>query len=109
MFDPLDGMLSLRRLTPSRRTQESTSFSAQSPRVNASISLPGVNTINRFAGADKQPSALTRLMGVSSRLVCQEAHVATWILRRNTDWKEIKQPIVVQVNPRVLERLAKSE
>lgn len=113
VFDPLDGMLSLRRLTPSKRTQEQSSPSAQSPRVNASISLPGVSTIHRLAGAatsaDRQPSALTRLMGGTSRLICQESHIATWILRRKTDWKEIKQPIRAVATYRTSARLPKSE
>ncbi|KAI0693476.1 hypothetical protein BC835DRAFT_1071237 [Cytidiella melzeri] len=116
IFDPHDGMLSLRRLTPSKRTQDSPSnLSTPSPRVNASISLPGVSTIHRLAStgspseSSRQPSALTRLMGGSSRLVCQESHVATWILRRNTDWKEIKQPIIWPARGRAAARLPKSD
>ncbi|KAI0084206.1 hypothetical protein BDY19DRAFT_997921 [Irpex rosettiformis] len=113
VFDPLDGMLSLRRIAPSRRVQEPANFSTQSPRMSASNSLPGVSTIHRLAGTaastDKQPSALTRLMGGSTRLICQEAHIATWILRRNTDWKEIRQPIRVTINAHVSVRLAKSD
>jgi hypothetical protein len=105
IFDPHNGILSLRRLILSQRSHDPTTGLASPPRVNASISLPGVSTIHRLAGTTttssqaNQSSALTRLMSVSSRLVCQESQIATWALRRNADWKEIKQPISNSMGP----------
>lgn len=90
IFDPQNGILSLRRITPSRRVSDGPPGLAMT-----SMSLPGVNTIHRLAtstsaDATRQPSALTRMMGGPSHLTYHESHIATWVLRRSSDWKEIK-------------------
>lgn len=115
VFDPQHGILSLHRLTPSRHFHDHAPGTPGGPsRGHASTSFPGVSTIHRLAtstSADggRQPSALTRMMGVPAQLTCHDSLVATWTLRRGVDWKEIKVPFQVAAHKRPVNAPHKSK
>lgn len=98
IFDPHDGKLSLRRITLSKRSKDDLSATIRGVAVpSASISLPGVSTLSRIAGSSanlvtpiRQPSALSRMME-RSELVARDHVVATWLLKRSVDWKEMRR------------------
>ncbi|KAJ3553080.1 hypothetical protein NM688_g3809 [Phlebia brevispora] len=98
VFDAREGVLSLRRVTVSKRAKDNISTVIRTtPIADASISLPGISTMSRLASSTsavitpaRQPSALSRMME-RSELVGQDTVVATWPLRRSAGWQEIKQ------------------
>ena len=101
LFDPADGVLSLRRLSLDKHfvREQGLGMAAAAASVQAlgvtSISLP------RMGGAGRLARSPTRAGGSSSgvvdppvaELVAKESNVATWHLQRRTDWVEIKQRI----------------
>ena len=100
LFDPADGVLSLRRLSLDKHfvREQGLGMAAAAASVQAlgvtSISLP------RMGGAGRLARSPTRAGGSSgvvdppvAELVAKESNVATWHLQRRTDWVEIKQRI----------------
>ncbi|KAH7923186.1 hypothetical protein BV22DRAFT_1015894 [Leucogyrophana mollusca] len=102
MFDPLDGVLSLRRITLEPRPRDQgPSFSAPFSNFGASVSLPGTGAAGRLGvsppsrggGARNKSSGLTQMMEASTELAGRESTVATWQLRRRQDWGEIRNSL----------------
>lgn len=98
MFDPTDGSLSLRRFTLEMRAHDQAlSFPSN---TGASISLPGVSPPSRLGvsppSSGGRPSALSQMMDIPTELVGRDSIVASWNLKRNQDWKDIRgtlQPV----------------
>ena len=114
LFNPLDGSLSLRRITLSRQARDrlASGLSAVPLPRGTSISLPGVNTFGRLgtsAPAESTPSGLSRMMARSSEVVATESTVATWMLRRAKDWKEIRRSLRAPQSRKRSNRIAKPE
>jgi hypothetical protein len=76
--------------------------------------MPGVSTLSRLgssAPADTRvPSALSRMMARSTEVVANESIVATWVLKRGKEWKEVRRVMQTSVQPRKrFARVAKPE
>ncbi|KAH7902822.1 hypothetical protein BJ138DRAFT_271896, partial [Hygrophoropsis aurantiaca] len=118
MFDPLDGMLSLRRITLQQRLHDQgPSFPASFSGFGTSISLPGAGGAGRLSasppsrgnGMRNKSSGLTQMMEASTELTGRESTVATWQLRRRQDWGEIKNSLEsMDTHPEVVPRKANS-
>ncbi|EKM58747.1 uncharacterized protein PHACADRAFT_248804 [Phanerochaete carnosa HHB-10118-sp] len=114
LFDPRDGMLSLRRISLLKQTRERTTstFGTVPLPGGTSISLPGVSTLSGAqapAGTARTPSALTKMMARSTELVANENVVATWMLRRSKDWREIRRSLRTPQSWRRLAHVAKPD
>ncbi|KAF8890452.1 hypothetical protein BD779DRAFT_1517758 [Infundibulicybe gibba] len=105
VFDPTDGMLSLRRLTLEGRPKEQGLSVSASVQAATSISFPGMGGAGRLSSS---PSSLGRgrsTMGgrvssgatlppdTSVELAAKESIIATWNLQRRGDWAEIRHPL----------------
>jgi hypothetical protein len=117
LFDPADGVLSLRRLSLDKHVvrEKGLGMAAAAASVQAlgvtSISLPGMGGAGRLAlspsrsggsGGNKSSTAVDPPV---TELVAKESIVATWNLQRRTDWVEIKERIVnpdIKPQPRLL-------
>lgn len=115
LFNPREGSLSLRRVILSKQARDrlSSGLSAVPLPGGTSISLPGVNTFGRLgtsapAEGSHVPSGLSRMMARSSEVGATESIVATWMLKRAKDWKELKRPLRPPSRKR-LNRAAKPE
>ncbi|EGN92340.1 hypothetical protein SERLA73DRAFT_117519, partial [Serpula lacrymans var. lacrymans S7.3] len=108
IFDPSDGVLSLRRITLEQRPREHSlaSLGTSISFPGTSISLPGVGASGRLgapplppktavsAGGGGRASGLTQMMEATSmELVGKESVVATWQLRRQQAWGVIRTVI----------------
>ena len=124
MFDPNDGMLSLRRITTDIRAKDqgggglsvAASVSMSALGVGAtSVSLPGLGgagKLSSLSSLSSSPSSVAYSVSAASshasssrqannldanatrELVGRESVVATWNLQRTRDWEEIRQPIM---------------
>jgi hypothetical protein len=108
LFDPAEGVLSLRRAMLERRAEAPGALALLSPSsslgsgVGTTMSLPAMSTLARFGSSPPargapgtSPSAqgasgLTQMMDRPGELVGRESVVATWSLRRGRDWREVK-------------------
>ena len=115
LFDPADGVLSLRRLSLDKHfvREHSLGMAAAAASVQAlgvtSVSLPGMGGAGRLAGSPSRSGSSghrsSTLDPPVAELVAQESTVATWDLQRQTNWVEIKQSIMSPDNkpqPRLL-------
>ncbi|KAF8638773.1 hypothetical protein AX17_001968 [Amanita inopinata Kibby_2008] len=106
VFDPNDGMLSLRRITSELRSKDQglSVAASMSALGTTSISLPGLGGAGKLSSS---PSSVAHSTSVASNasgqqrniestheLVGKETIVATWNLQRRRDWEEIRQPII---------------
>ena len=99
MFDPTDGSLSLRRFTLEMRPHDQ-ALSFPTNLGSTSISLPGVSPPSRLGvsppSSGVRPSSLSQTMDSPTELIGKDSIVASWNLKRNQDWKEIRgilQPV----------------
>lgn len=99
LFDPSDGVLSLRRIMLEQRPRDTGAFSYTLANLPTSMSLPGTSAAgrlstsphNRVGVASTKTSGLTQMMLEStSELHGRDTMVATWQLRRHRDWGEVK-------------------
>lgn len=99
LFDPSDGVLSLRRVMLEQRPRDTGAFSYTLANLPTSMSLPGgsatgrVSTSphNRVGVASTKTSGLTQMMlETASELHGRDTMIATWQLRRHRDWGEVK-------------------
>lgn len=99
LFDPSDGVLSLRRVMLEQRPRDTGAFSYTLANLPTSISLPGTSTAgrlstsphNRVGVASAKTSGLTQMMlETASELHGRDTMIATWQLRRHRDWSEVK-------------------
>ncbi|KAL0575045.1 hypothetical protein V5O48_006918 [Marasmius crinis-equi] len=111
VFDPTDGLLSLRRITVNAKLKDGgtsilgASLAGGSSVSNAaghiSKSLPGMGAVGKLAmsvsptsQARPGPSGLSHRMDAgASDLVGKESTVATWNLKRKRDWSEVKRAL----------------
>ncbi|KAF8801837.1 hypothetical protein BYT27DRAFT_7114060, partial [Phlegmacium glaucopus] len=105
LFDPADGVLSLRRLSLDQHLvrEQGLGMAAAAASVQAlgvtSISLPGMGGAGKLAVSPSRSGGSGNKQSLVAdspvvELVAKESTVATWHLQRRTDWVEIKQPIV---------------
>jgi hypothetical protein len=99
LFDPSDGVLSLRRIMLEQRPRDTGAFSYTLANLPTSMSLPGTSAAgrlstsphNRVGVASAKTSGLTQMMLESaSELHGRDTMVATWQLKRHRDWGEVK-------------------
>ncbi|KAG1787184.1 uncharacterized protein HD556DRAFT_1410590 [Suillus plorans] len=99
LFDPSDGVLSLRRIMLEQRPRDTGAFSYTLANLPTSMSLPGTSATgrlstsphNRVGVASTKTSGLTQMMLESaSELHGRDTMIATWQLRRHRDWGEVK-------------------
>ena len=95
LFDPIEGILSLRRLTLEIRTcDQGLSFPTAVHNLGAtSVSLPGASPLSRLGvspSSGGRPSGLSQMMNAPAELVGRDSTVASWNLRRGQDWGEIR-------------------
>lgn len=99
LFDPSDGVLSLRRVMLEQRPRDTGAFSYTLANLPTSISLPGTSAAgrlstsprNRAGVASTKTSGLTqKMLESASELHGRDTMVATWQLRRHRDWGEVK-------------------
>lgn len=99
LFDPSDGVLSLRRVMLEQRPRDTGAFSYTLANLPTSMSLPGASTAgrlstsphNRVGVASAKTSGLTQMMlETASELHGRDTMIATWQLRRHRDWSEVK-------------------
>lgn len=99
LFDPSDGVLSLRRVMLEQRPRDTGAFSYTLANLPTSMSLPGTGAAgrlstsphNRIGVASAKTSGLTQMMlEAASELHGRDTMVATWQLRRHRDWSEVK-------------------
>lgn len=107
LFDPLAGTLSLRRCTLERRVREPGTLAVNSavPVIGGtSISLPSMSPLSRMGSGSSSPapqqaqrspsqSGLMQLLEKPADLVARESQVATWHLKRETGWREIRDVV----------------
>jgi hypothetical protein len=96
-FDPLDGVLSLRRIKVDSHAQDR---SLQAPN---NTSMIGGTSVSLPASGVSPPAASNQTF----ELVARENLIATWHLRRGADWAQIKQ--AVRDQDRTEDRLGKME
>ena len=105
LFDPIDGVLSLRRLSLDKHSvrEQSLGMAAAAASVQAlgvtSISLPRMGGAGRHGRSPSRSGSSGVVEPPVAELVAKESIVATWHLQRRTDWVEIKQRIF---NPDVI-------
>ena len=99
LFDPADGVLSLRRLSLDKHLvrEQGLGMAAAAASVQAlgvtSISLPRMGSAGRLARSPTRSGGSGVVDPPVVELVARESNVATWHLQRRTDWVEIKQRI----------------
>ncbi|KIM42507.1 hypothetical protein M413DRAFT_444245 [Hebeloma cylindrosporum] len=107
LFDPVDGVLSLRRLIIDKHPVKESIGSGVAASVQAfgvtSISFPGMGGGDRISlspstsGASRGGSRTSHSPQVGGdpqmELFAKEGMVATWDLRRKRDWAEFKRPV----------------
>ena len=99
LFDPADGVLSLRRLSLDKHLvrEQGLGMAAAAASVQAlgvtSISLPRMGGAGRHARSPSRSGSSGVVDPPVAQLVAKESNVATWHLQRRTDWVEIKQRI----------------
>ncbi|KAK2465840.1 hypothetical protein APHAL10511_001481 [Amanita phalloides] len=110
VFDPNDGMLSLRRITTDLRAKDQGLSVAASVSMSAlgatSASLPGLGGAGKLSTS---PASITYSISAASNasskqsntdmntthdLIGKDAIMATWNLQRRRGWEEIRQPIL---------------
>jgi hypothetical protein len=96
VFDPVDGILSLRRLTIDSQPTDLGSYAIR----GTSLSLPSSSGVGRLnTSSNAALSGATRSQTETpSELVAKETLVATFSLRRGGHWKEVMN--IVQMRPR---------
>jgi hypothetical protein len=109
VFDPVDGVLSLRRLAIDKHPEKEQGIGGVAASVHAlgvtSISLPGMGGAGRLSSSPSTrgtAGALSSGRSTSSakveeppmELVGKETVEATWNLKRGRDWVEIKTPVL---------------
>ncbi|KAF8166691.1 hypothetical protein BJ912DRAFT_889225 [Pholiota molesta] len=109
VFDPVDGVLSLRRLAIDKHPEKEQGIGGVAASVHAlgvtSISLPGMGGAGRLSSSPSTrgtAGALSSGRSTSSakveeppmELVGKETVEATWDLKRGRDWVEIKTPVL---------------
>lgn len=94
VFDPVDGILSLRRLTIEIRSRDSFVPSMQNV-GGTSVSLPGMSRLG--VSPPSSISGPTRTAEASLDLGAKESLVATWSLKRRGTWGEVKRAIGIDV------------
>lgn len=87
---------------------------AKQTRDRLSSGLPVVHTLGRLGTSAPtetahMPSGLSRMMARSSEVVATENIVATWMLRRSKDWKEIRRSLRAPQSRKRPNRIAKPE
>ncbi|OJA20381.1 hypothetical protein AZE42_06676 [Rhizopogon vesiculosus] len=99
LFDPSDGVLSLRRVMLEQRHRDAYSYSLANLPTSVSMPLPGngnagrlgTSPPNRVGVVSTKSSGLTQMMlEAASELYGRDSMVATWQLRRHRDWSEVK-------------------
>ncbi|KAG1733244.1 uncharacterized protein EDB91DRAFT_1149677 [Suillus paluster] len=98
LFDPSDGVLSLRRVMLEQRPRDAGTFSYSLANLPTSMSLPGTGTTGRLSSSPQnrgitstKTSGLTQMMlEAASELHGRDTMIATWQLRRHRDWSEVK-------------------
>ncbi|KAJ8081647.1 hypothetical protein PM082_007493 [Marasmius tenuissimus] len=106
VFDPTDGVLSLRRITVNIKAKDgNTSMLSLAGGSNAashiSRSLPGMGAVGKLAMSVSPtsqgrpgPSTLSQKIDVAgSELVAKDSSVATWNLKRKREWSEVKRAL----------------
>ena len=106
LFDPSDGVLSLRRIMLEQRPRDAGGFSYSYSLANlptsVSMSLPGggatarlgTSPPNRVSIPPNKSSGLTQMMlEATSELHGRDIMVATWQLRRHRDWSDVKHEL----------------
>ena len=99
LFDPADGVLSLRRLSLDKHfvREQSLGMAAAAASAQAlgvtSISLPRMGGAGRLATSPPRSGGSGVVDPPVAELVAKESNIATWHLQRRTDWVEIKQRI----------------
>ncbi|KAF5364610.1 hypothetical protein D9758_005561 [Tetrapyrgos nigripes] len=103
VFDPTDGILSLRRLTvdtkPASKENSSIlnasfgSLGAVGSVGSVSRSLPGVGGTGRLSTSPVKNAAsgISQMMEGPADIISKENTVATWSLRRRREWGEIRR------------------
>lgn len=97
VFDPVDGVLSLRRITTDQRPKDQIGL-ASVPGV-ISRSLPG--TVGSPVRMSSSPGSVGQASSTSTstpteavmELVGRGELMATWNLQRNNDWKELRKSV----------------
>lgn len=98
VFDPADGMLSLRRVILDQKPKDQLSLASVSAMGVVSRSVPtAVGSPSRLSAS---PGAVSRASSnsttgqeVAVELVGHAELVATWSLRRKEDWEEIRNVV----------------
>ncbi|KAG2091208.1 uncharacterized protein F5147DRAFT_586407, partial [Suillus discolor] len=117
LFDPSDGVLSLRRIMLEQRPRDTGEFSYTLANLPTSMSLPGTSAAgrlstsphNRVGVSSTKTSGLTQMMLESaSELHGRDTMVATWQLKRHRDWGEVKHVQHLSARSPVGERLLQS-
>lgn len=99
LFDPSDGVLSLRRVMLEQRPRDTGAFSYTLANLPTSMSLPGTSAAGRLSTSphnragvpSTKTSGLTqKMLESASELHGRDAMIATWQLRRHRDWGEVK-------------------
>ncbi|KAG1766309.1 hypothetical protein EDD22DRAFT_1011548 [Suillus occidentalis] len=100
LFDPSDGVLSLRRIMLEQRPRDTGTFSYTLANLPTSMSLPGTSAVGRLSTLphNRAGVALTKTSGLTQMILesASELHgrdtmVATWQLKRHRDWGEVKR------------------
>lgn len=112
VFDPADGMLSLRRITLDQRPRDQLGLGSVSTSAMGVVSRSMPGAVGSPGRLSASPGALSRASSTSTtaggggtaqggqggqdamaELVGQGSLVATWNLQRKRDWEEIRKPI----------------
>ncbi|KAJ3484267.1 hypothetical protein NLJ89_g11995 [Agrocybe chaxingu] len=104
VFDPEEGVLSLRRLTLDKHLVREQGIGGVAASVQVlgvtSISLPGMGSSGRLSSSPSSAAktgaqtAAARVVDPPTELGAKESEVATWNLGRERGWEEIKRPMV---------------
>lgn len=101
VFTPGDGVLTLHRVfvEAERKSQDHTPSTSTPSATSGSLPGPGLSSMARLgapgtsSSSPRKVSALTRTMEKPPSLTAHESVVATWLLRRGRDWKEVKRNV----------------
>ncbi|TFK32507.1 hypothetical protein BDQ12DRAFT_692387 [Crucibulum laeve] len=105
VFDPVDGVLSLRRFVLDQRPKEQGITASVSSALGAtSISLPGMGGTGRLSSSPSttggntkisstKASRLSEMLTSTMELTASENIIATWNVQRQRDWGEIKRAL----------------
>ncbi|THU96949.1 hypothetical protein K435DRAFT_858103 [Dendrothele bispora CBS 962.96] len=110
VFDPTDGVLSLRRLMTDIKVRSKDgsfilstsfgSFASVGSVGSTSRSLPGTGAAGRLSTSPNKASlggsnssGLTQMIEEPKEIIGKESTVATWSLRRRREWSETRKPL----------------